>query len=118
MNKRKGSDTLEPKGMRLYLVFIQGADKMDKEPPGYGQTLKRTEMVTKRNVVNPMYAPPGKQRAEESIKSERRPVMGRTALQDLGHSERRLTYTWSQLAKRGELDERGRSEYRKDCKLE
>jgi RNA-directed DNA polymerase len=40
-----------------------------------------------------MYAPPGKQRVEDGIKSERRFVMNRIALQDLGHSERKLTYT-------------------------
>jgi hypothetical protein len=47
--------------------------------------------------------------------------MGRIALQDLGHSERELTYTeqegvnptgGSQIAKKAESDEQGRSVYR------
>ena len=64
-----------------------------------------------------MYAPRGKQRAEDGVKSEWRPVMGRTALQDLGYSERKLTYTYGlNLRLRLRLYEQGRSEYRKDCK--
>ena len=55
-------------------------------------------MAVMWNVVNPMrplelVSSLGKQRAEDGIKSEGRPVMGRIALQDLGRSERRLTYT-------------------------
>jgi hypothetical protein len=50
-------------------------------------------MAVIQNMVNPMYAPLGKQRAEDGVKSERRTVTGRIALQDLGHSERRQTYT-------------------------
>ena len=69
-------------------------------------------------MVNPMYAPQGKQRAEDGIRSERRPVMGRIALQDLGRSERRLTYTQGlRLQEKLESYEQGRCVYREDCEL-
>jgi hypothetical protein len=56
-------------------------------------------MAVMRNVVNPMcplelVSSKGKQRAEDGVKSERRPVMERIALQDLGYPERKLTYTY------------------------
>ena len=56
--------------------------------------LKRVELAVIQNMVNPMYAPLGKQRAEDGVKSERRSVTERIALQDLGCSERKLTYTY------------------------
>ena len=56
--------------------------------------LKRVELAVIQNMVNPMYAPLGKQRAEDGVKSEGRSVMERTALQDLGYPERELTYTY------------------------
>lgn len=66
---------------------------MDKKPRAKRQALPYIELVVRRNVVSPMYAPCGKQRVEDGIKSERRPVIGRIALQDLGRSERKQTYT-------------------------
>jgi RNA-directed DNA polymerase len=41
-----------------------------------------------------MYTPTGQQRAEDGIRSEWWPVIGHIALQDLGHPERGLTYTY------------------------
>jgi hypothetical protein len=32
MNKRKGSETLEPKGKGTYPAFVFGTDKMDESP--------------------------------------------------------------------------------------
>jgi hypothetical protein len=66
---------------------------MDRKPRARRQALPYIELVIRWNVVSPMYAPRGKQRVEDGIKSERRPVTGRIALQDLGHSERKQTYT-------------------------
>ena len=63
-------------------------------PPDYRPALKRVELAVIQNMVNTMYAPRGKQRAEDGVKSKRHSVMGRIALQDLGHSERRQTYTY------------------------
>jgi hypothetical protein len=60
-----------------------------------------------------MYAPRGKQRAEDGIRSEWRSVMGRIALQDLGHFERGLTYTYGLRMQEGQaLEEQSRGEYR------
>jgi len=57
-------------------------------------TLNRVELAVIQNMVNPMYTPRGEQRAEDGVKSERRPVTGRITLQDLGYSEKKPTYTY------------------------
>ena len=67
--------------------------------PDYRPALNRVELAAIQNMVNPMYAPThacmcGKQRAEDGVKSKRRSVMERIALQDLGYSEKKLTYTY------------------------
>jgi hypothetical protein len=119
-NKRKGVIRLGQKARGQYLTNLDESNKMDKAPSDYRPALKCAELVITRNVVNPMYAPRGKQRAEDSIKSEWWFVMNRIALQDLGRSERRQTYTYglSLHSMKYELYEQGRCEYRKDCKPE
>jgi hypothetical protein len=65
-------------------------------------------------MVTPMYAPRGKQRAEDGVRSEWRCGMERIALQDVGYSERKQTYTYGlPLRRTGELSEHGRSVYQK-----
>ena len=78
-------------------LCIQGGYS-GRAPPDYRPALKCVEMAVIQNMVNPMKAPctpvgcAGKQRAEDGVKSKGRSVMERIALQDLGHSERKLTY--------------------------
>jgi hypothetical protein len=48
-----------------------------------------------------MEPPEGDSGQRKGVKSEWRPIMGRTALQDLGHSERKQTYTMVSMRKRG-----------------
>ncbi|MDR0908536.1 MAG: hypothetical protein LBM77_02105 [Spirochaetaceae bacterium] len=85
---------------------------MDTMPPDYRLALKQVELAIMQNMVNPMYALQGKQRAKEGIRSERFSVMGNIALQDLGRAERRQNYTGFRIAKRLKLYEQGRCEYR------